>query len=68
MQDGTILVWKLHAETAIPEPVAMLKEHEGAVCSLVIGANRLYSGSKDCTIKVCLSFENFDTISSFFIL
>ena len=52
MQDGTILVWKWNPATNIPEPAAMLKGHEGAVCSLVVGAGRLYSGSRDCTIKV----------------
>lgn len=53
VQDGTILVWKQHPESKIPEPAAMVREHKGAVCSLVIGANnRLYSGSEDCTIKV----------------
>ncbi|KAL8062573.1 hypothetical protein ABFX02_02G156500 [Erythranthe guttata] len=53
MEDGTILVWKLNAESNTPELIAMLKEHHSAVCSLVVGANnRLYSGSKDSTIKV----------------
>lgn len=53
LQDGSILVWKQHPETKIPEPAAMTREHNNAVCSLIIGANnRLYSGSKDCTIKV----------------
>ncbi|PIN05935.1 WD40 repeat-containing protein [Handroanthus impetiginosus] len=50
-QDGTILAWDCNPETITSEPTATLKEHNGAVCSLVIGANRLYSGSRDCTIK-----------------
>ncbi|XP_057780692.1 zinc finger CCCH domain-containing protein 17-like [Salvia miltiorrhiza] len=52
MENGTIMVWKWNLATNIPEPAAMLKEHEGAVRSLVVGAGRLYSGSRDCTIKV----------------
>ncbi|KAH6831671.1 zinc finger WD40 repeat protein 1 [Perilla frutescens var. hirtella] len=52
IQDGTIMVWKWNIETNIPEPAAMLKGHRGAVCSLVIRDDRLYSGSRDCTIKV----------------
>ncbi|GFP98522.1 zinc finger CCCH domain-containing protein 48 [Phtheirospermum japonicum] len=53
-EDGSILVWKWHPETtSIPEPIAIMKEHVGAVCSLAVGAgNRLYSASKDCTIKM----------------
>ncbi|KAG6432401.1 hypothetical protein SASPL_103977 [Salvia splendens] len=51
MQDGTILVWKWNPATNIPEPAVVLKGHEGALCSLVVGAGSLYSGSRDCTIK-----------------
>lgn len=55
MQDGTILAWKFTSATTSPEPVASLKGHSGAVLSLVVGANnRLYSGSADHTIRVCL--------------
>ncbi|KAL3819963.1 hypothetical protein ACJIZ3_005868 [Penstemon smallii] len=50
-EGGTIFVWKYNPETNIPEQVAVLKGHSGAVCSLVIGSNMLYSGSRDCTIK-----------------
>ncbi|KAL2457356.1 Zinc finger CCCH domain-containing protein 48 [Forsythia ovata] len=52
-EEGTILAWKCGTETNIPEPAAMMKGHNGAVCSLVVGANnRLYSGSSDNTIRV----------------
>ncbi|KAG8391741.1 hypothetical protein BUALT_Bualt01G0218600 [Buddleja alternifolia] len=61
VEDGTILVWKWHPGTNIPEPAAMLKEHNGAVCSLIIGANRLYSASRDCTIKVW-DLQNFQCV------
>ncbi|XP_051122111.1 zinc finger CCCH domain-containing protein 17-like [Andrographis paniculata] len=54
-EDGSILVWRWQSGSSnAPEPAALLKEHTGAVCSLVIGSGskRLYSGSKDSTIKV----------------
>ncbi|XP_051116673.1 zinc finger CCCH domain-containing protein 48-like [Andrographis paniculata] len=51
-EHGSILVWRWQSESSnAPEPVALLKEHTGAVCSLVVGSKRLYSGSKDSTIK-----------------
>ncbi|KAL0454908.1 UNVERIFIED_CONTAM: Zinc finger CCCH domain-containing protein 17, partial [Sesamum latifolium] len=53
MEDGSILVWKLNLETLTLEAAEMLKGHHGAVTSLVVGSNnRLYSGSRDCTIRV----------------
>ncbi|KAL2477764.1 Zinc finger CCCH domain-containing protein 63 [Forsythia ovata] len=52
VEGGTILAWKFCTETNIPELAAMLKGHSGAVCSLVVGANRLYSGSSDSTIRL----------------
>ncbi|KAL2460745.1 Zinc finger CCCH domain-containing protein 48 [Abeliophyllum distichum] len=52
VEGGTILAWKFHTETNIPELAAMLKGHSGVVCSLVVGANRLYSGSSDSTIRM----------------
>ncbi|KAL0292260.1 UNVERIFIED_CONTAM: Zinc finger CCCH domain-containing protein 17 [Sesamum calycinum] len=53
MEDGSILVWKLNLETLTVEATEMLKGHHGAVTSLVVGSNnRLYSGSRDCTIRV----------------
>ncbi|XP_057951700.1 zinc finger CCCH domain-containing protein 48 isoform X2 [Malania oleifera] len=51
-QDGTILAWKFNAATNCFEPVASLKGHTLAVVSLVVGANRLYSGSMDHSIRV----------------
>lgn len=52
MQDGSILVWKFNAAVNCFEPAASLKGHTLAVVSLVAGANRLYSGSMDHSIKV----------------
>ncbi|KAK8627911.1 hypothetical protein V6N13_135508 [Hibiscus sabdariffa] len=49
--DGTILVWKFDTVTNSFEPAASLKGHTRAVVSLVVGANRLYSGSVDHSIK-----------------
>ncbi|XWS48385.1 hypothetical protein CRYUN_Cryun13aG0072100 [Craigia yunnanensis] len=50
-QDGTILAWKFNHVTNSFEPAASLKGHTLAVVSLVVGANRLYSGSMDHSIK-----------------
>ncbi|XP_011092061.1 zinc finger CCCH domain-containing protein 48-like isoform X1 [Sesamum indicum] len=53
MEDGSILVWKLNLEALTLEAAEMLKGHQGAVTSLIVGSdNRLYSGSRDCTIRV----------------
>lgn len=52
MQDGSILAWKFNAVTNCFEPAASLKGHTLAVVSLVVGANRLYSGSMDHSIRV----------------
>lgn len=52
VENGTIMVWKWNPESKIHEPAHVLKGHDGAVCSLVIGRGRLYSGSRDSTIKV----------------
>ncbi|XP_044467491.1 zinc finger CCCH domain-containing protein 48-like isoform X1 [Mangifera indica] len=51
-QDGSILAWKFNAAANGFEPAASLKSHNLAVVSLVVGANRLYSGSMDNSIKV----------------
>lgn len=52
MQDGAILAWKFNVATNCFEPAASLKGHSLAVVSLVVGANRLYSGSMDNSIRV----------------
>ncbi|KAK4411344.1 Zinc finger CCCH domain-containing protein 17 [Sesamum angolense] len=53
MEDGSLLMWKLNLETVTLEAAEQRKEHHGAVCSLVLGSNnRLYSGSRDGTIRV----------------
>ncbi|KAG6411314.1 hypothetical protein SASPL_129394 [Salvia splendens] len=50
--DGTILAWKFNAATNCFEPAASLKGHTLAVVTLVVGGNRMYSGSMDHTIRV----------------
>lgn len=52
MQDGSILAWKFNSVTNCFEPAASLNGHTLAVVSLVVGANRLYSGSMDHSIRV----------------
>lgn len=54
VQDGSILTWQFNAATNCFEPVTSLTGHSLAVVSLVVGANRLYSGSMDRSIKVSL--------------
>ncbi|XP_042495573.1 zinc finger CCCH domain-containing protein 48-like [Macadamia integrifolia] len=51
-QDGKILAWKIDAASNCFQPVASLEGHSLAVVSLVVGADRLYSGSMDHTIRV----------------
>ncbi|KZV58504.1 zinc finger CCCH domain-containing protein 17-like [Dorcoceras hygrometricum] len=51
IEDGTILVWKWCTEDNIPKPTAMLKGHNGAISSFIIGAKKLFSGSEDHTIR-----------------
>lgn len=51
-QDGTILVSRFNVVGSCFEPVASLKGHQKGVVSLIIGAQRLCSGSMDHTIKV----------------
>lgn len=51
MQDGSILVWRYNTVTSCFDPAASLKDHTLAVVSLYVGANRLYSGSMDNSIK-----------------
>lgn len=53
MQDGTILAWKSGSETSSPQLTASLKGHTRAVLSLIVRAERLYSGSMDFTVRVC---------------
>ncbi|OIW20558.1 hypothetical protein TanjilG_14957 [Lupinus angustifolius] len=50
--DGSILIWKFNLTANCFEPAASLKGHSHGVVSLVVGANRLYSGSMDNTIRV----------------
>ncbi|XP_022888324.1 zinc finger CCCH domain-containing protein 63-like isoform X2 [Olea europaea var. sylvestris] len=52
VQEGTILAWKFNVATNSFEPAASLKGHTLAVVTLVVGANRVYSGSMDHSIKV----------------
>lgn len=58
MQDGSILAWKYNAATNNFEPVTCLKDHSLSVVSLVVGANKLYSGSMDNSIKASCSVKN----------
>ncbi|KAI8571942.1 hypothetical protein RHMOL_Rhmol01G0159900 [Rhododendron molle] len=51
-QDGTILAWRFNAVENRFDPAATLKGHTLAVVTLVVGANRLSSGSMDQSIKV----------------
>lgn len=53
LQDGTILAWRYNAVANSFEPAAQLKGHNLAVITLVVGANKLYSGSMDKSIRVC---------------
>lgn len=52
VQDGSILAWRYNAATNCFEPAASLTGHTLAVVTLYVGANRLYSGSMDKSIKV----------------
>lgn len=54
MQDGNILAWKYNPATLCFEPAASLQGHTAAVVTLVVGGNRLYSGSMDKSIRVSL--------------
>ncbi|KAM7266710.1 hypothetical protein ACFE04_004607 [Oxalis oulophora] len=51
-QDGSILAWKFDAATNAFHAVTSLQGHTLGVVTLVVGANRLCSGSMDKTIKV----------------
>ncbi|KAF5732322.1 zinc finger CCCH domain-containing protein 48 [Tripterygium wilfordii] len=51
-QDGAILAWRYNAATNGFDPAASLTGHSLAVVSLVVGANRLCSGSMDKSIRV----------------
>ncbi|KAF5470107.1 hypothetical protein F2P56_010647 [Juglans regia] len=51
-QDGSILAWRYNAITNCFEPAASLKGHTLGVVSLVVGANKLYSGLMDPTITL----------------
>lgn len=55
-------MWK----TGSSEVATTLKGHTGAVLSLIVGANRLYSGSMDKTIKVCHYFVNHIFLGRYF--
>ncbi|KAF2536973.1 hypothetical protein F2Q68_00021361, partial [Brassica cretica] len=58
-QDGSILAWRYSAATNCFEPAASLTGHTLGVVTLYVGANRLYSGSMDKSIKVSPSIKNF---------
>jgi F-box/WD-40 domain protein 7 len=51
-QDGSILVWRFSPATNQFEPLASMLGHTGPVVTLMLIANRLYSGSMDKTIRV----------------
>ncbi|RVW76651.1 Zinc finger CCCH domain-containing protein 48 [Vitis vinifera] len=57
-QDGAILAWKFNAVSNCFEPAASLKGHTQSVITLVVGANRLYSGSMDRSIRVWVATES----------
>lgn len=46
------MAWRFNAVENRFDPAATLKGHTLAVVTLVVGANRLYSGSMDQSIKV----------------
>jgi F-box/WD-40 domain protein 7 len=52
--DGRIIAWNFPSKESNIEPVAFLSGHQRAVISLSISATRLYSGSLDKTIRVCI--------------
>eukprot|EP01018_Ginkgo_biloba_P011943 Gb_34826 [translate_table: standard] len=52
VQDGNILAWKFSPAANSFEPTASLAGHTLAVVTLVAGADRLYSGSMDQTIRL----------------
>ncbi|KAI3429022.1 uncharacterized protein J3R85_008844 [Psidium guajava] len=52
VQDGAILVWKGGSEADPFQMAAPLVGHNRAVVSLIVGRDRLYSGSIDRTIRV----------------
>lgn len=57
LQDGSILAWKFNAVANTFEPAASLKGHTLAVVTLVVGGNRIYSGSMDHTIRVSWTLD-----------
>lgn len=59
MQDGTIFAWKYNVATNSFEPAASLRGHSLAVVTLVVGANKVYSGSMDSTIRVSFCRHSF---------
>ncbi|GAA0153197.1 hypothetical protein LIER_11496 [Lithospermum erythrorhizon] len=53
VEGGCIFAWKFSSDQCSPELVGSLKGHDGDVVAVAVGAsNRLYSGSKDNTVKV----------------
>lgn len=56
LQDGTIFAWRYNVATNSFEPAASLKGHSRAVVTLVVGANKVYSGSMDTTVRVSSCF------------
>jgi len=62
------LVWKFNVAANCFEPAASLKGHTRGVVSLVVGANRLYSGSMDNTVRVSLHKLSLISISLIFFL
>ncbi|KAF3787985.1 Zinc finger CCCH domain-containing protein 63 [Nymphaea thermarum] len=63
IQDGSILAWKFSIAANCFEPAASLLGHTLSVVSLVFGANRLFSGSMDKTIKIW-NLETFQCIQT----
>jgi len=61
--DGSILAWKFNAASNTFEPAASLAGHTRRVVSLASGADRLYSGSMDHTIRVW-DLETFQCIQT----
>ena len=61
LQDGVILAWKGTCESNLTfQLAATLKGHTHGITSLVVGGgNRLYSGSKDHTIRVSFFSSRF---------
>ncbi|KAK4769721.1 hypothetical protein SAY87_030253 [Trapa incisa] len=51
-QNGHILVWWDSSPSSPPQLITSLEGHTSVVVSMVVGANRLFTGSLDGTIRV----------------